>query len=93
MKPAYKLAIKLGIPVILQPEWDKCQKLQKEGRNLQYKGKTFQKEGAKIWQEGEKLRNEGWELYRKAVTQKLGPKYTGRIDWSTGEVRSEYLPS
>ena len=87
MKPAYTLALKLGIPVIVQPEWDECQNLQKEGQNLQKEGQTFQKKGAKIWQEGEKLRREGWELYRKAISRELGYKYTGRIDWSTGEVR------
>ena len=87
MSPAYILALKLGIPVIVQPEWDECQKFQEEGQNLQKEEWTLQKEGAKIWREGQKLRREGWEIYRKAVTRKLGPEYIDRIDWDTGEVK------
>jgi len=101
MNPAYTLAIKFGIPVIVQPEWDECQKLQADGSMIWWKGRNLWDEGHRIWKEGEIFRKEGqdllekgnnmwkkgWKLYRKAVSRELGPEYAVKIDWNTGEVR------
>ena len=84
MNPAYLLALKLGIPVVVQPAWDECQKLRKKARKLWEEENVgevvLQKEGWKLWKEGEKL-------YRSAVAREPGLEYTDRIDWDTGEVR------
>ena len=80
MNPAYFLAYKLGIPVIVQPEWDECQKLREEGIKLRNEIWRLSEEGLSRW-------NKGWKLYRKAVARELGFEQLGNIDWKTREVR------
>ena len=94
MKPAYFLAYKLGIPVILQPEWNECQKLWDVGQKLWDESQKLLDEGQKLWdegwrlrEEGEKFRREGVSCYTKVITRELGSEYVDRIDWKTGEVR------
>jgi len=101
MNPAYLLALKLGIPVIVQPEWNERQKFRKKGEDLIEEGLKLQEEGWKLWgagwklqEKGYKLREEGWglrkegvKLYREAITRELGPEYVLKINWKTGEVK------
>jgi len=86
MNPAYTLALKLGIPIIVQPAWDECHKLQEEGQKIWNEGWKLQEEWHKLLDEGRKLREEGRELYQEAVARELGSEYIDRIDWGTGEV-------
>jgi len=44
MNPAYFLAIKLGIPVIVQPEWNKSNYFLTQGEILVEEGRRIQKE-------------------------------------------------
>ena len=80
MNPAYTLALKLGIPIIIQPEWSECKRLLVEGQKLRKKGRKFREKGVE-------LREEGWKLYQEAITRELGLRYLVRINWETGEVR------
>jgi len=72
MNPAYTLALKLRIPIILQPEWSECQKLLEEGR--------------KLWVTRCKRCDDGKNLYQEAVIRELGSEYAILINWITGEI-------